>query len=93
MISRKNLLIFGFYTNLNKIANDIKGLSGPSRAERTKLAAIKEEIALLEAKIKAKKIHNVKELENLKLKERILELQVLKVFISICRNYRKKFEN
>jgi len=93
LISRKNLLIFRFYTNLNKIANDIKGLSGPSRAERTKLAAIKEEIALLEAKIKAKKIHNTKELENLKLKERILELQVLKVFISICRNYRKKFEN
>ena len=78
---------------MNKIANDIKGLSGPSRAERTKLAAIKEEIALLEAKIKAKKIHNMKELENLKLKERILELQVLKVFISICRNYRKKFQN
>ena len=79
--------------NLNKIANDIKGLSGPTRAQRTKLAAVKEEIALLEAKIKAKKTHNVKELENLKLKERILELQVLKVFISICRNYRKKFEN
>ena len=78
---------------MNKIFNDLKGLNGPTRAQRTKLAAIKEEIALLEAKIKAKKIHNMKELENLKMKERILELQVLKVFISICRNYKKKFQN
>ena len=76
--------------NVNKLLNDITGRSGPTLLQRQKLGRVKDEIKLLEAKIEAKKYVANAELHNLKLKERILELQILKVFTVICRNHFKK---
>ena len=73
--------------NINKLLNDITGRSGPTLLQKLKLTRVKDEIKLLKAKIESKKFEANAELENLKLKERILELQILKVFTVICRNH------
>ena len=75
--------------NINNLINDITGRSGPTLLQRQKLGRVKDEIKLLEAKIEAKKYVANAELHNLKLKERILELQILRVFNVICRHHYK----
>ena len=83
------LFLCRFYVNINNLINDITGRSGPTLLQRQKLGRVKDEIKLLEAKIEAKKYVANAELHNLKLKERILELQILKVFTVICRHHYK----
>ena len=75
---------------INKVINDFTGRNGPTLLQKQKLARVKDEIKLLNAKIKTKKFEANAELENLKLKERILELQILKVFTIICRKRKKR---
>ena len=76
--------------NVNKVINDFTGRNGPTILQKRKLARVKDEIKLLKAKIQTKKFEANTELENLKMKERILELQILKVFTVVCRNQFKK---
>ena len=79
-----------FYVNIDKLINDITGRSGPTLFQKSKLVRVKDEIELLQAKIQTKNFEANVDLENLKLKERILELQILKVFSVICRSHYKK---
>ena len=84
---------YRFYVNFNQVINDFTGMSGPTKVQKAKLATVREEIALLEAKINANKFHTSVELKNLRLKERILELQILRVYTVICRNHMKQIKN
>ena len=75
-----------FYMNANKILGDITGVRGPNRVQEAKLEMIRNKIALTEAKIRAKAQMSQNELRILRLKERALQLEILKVFSVLCRH-------
>ena len=83
-----NILPTRFYINVNRVMGDITGLRGVNRVQEAKLALIRNKIALAEAKIQAKLHMSQNELRILRLQERALQLEILKVFSVLCHHFR-----
>ena len=82
-----------FYMNANKILDDITGVRGPNRVQEAKLELIRNKIALMEAKIKAKISMSEAELRNLQLQERALQYEILRVFSVVCKHFKENMSS
>ena len=79
--------------NANKILDDITGVRGPNRVQEAKLELIRNKIALMEAKIKAKISMSEAELRNLQLQERALQYEILRVFSVVCKHFKENMSS